>query len=243
MTIDPLATKASHPLKFPRIKVCGVRHMADLELLAESGVDSVGFNFVAHSPRYVAPPHAVELVARARELGLLCVAVVMDLPADQLAALLDRVAVDLVQLHGSEQPKVASACGGKPILKVTSWSGRAEERALVEAWRQIEPEGQLCGWLVDAYAPVAGGGTGRVARWDLLHPRPAIFGGLPLILAGGLVPDNVAAAIGATHADGVDTASGVEVSPGVKSPELVRAFASAARTYFGGDARHFGRKP
>lgn len=230
MTIDSLLPKAGHQLiKFPRIKVCGVRRMADLELLAESGVDSVGFNFVAHSPRYVEPAHAGELVTRAHELGLLCVAVVMDLPADELADLLDRVSVDWVQLHGTEHPKVASACGARPILKVTSWSGRAEERALVEAWRQIEPTGQLRGWLVDAYAPAAGGGTGRVARWDLLHPRPAIFGGLPLILAGGLVPDNVAAAIAATGADGVDTASGVEVSPGVKSAELVSAFASAAR--------------
>lgn len=229
MTIDAAAIIGRPELKVPRIKVCGVRRMADLESLAESGVDSVGFNFVSHSPRYVESARAVELVSRAHELGLLCVAVVMDLPAAELADLLSRVCVDWVQLHGAEQPEIASACSGRPILKVTSWSGRDEERALVEAWRRLEHTGQLGGWLVDAYAPVAGGGTGRIARWDLLRPRPAIFGRLPLILAGGLVPGNVAAAIEATGADGVDTASGVELSPGVKSPELVASFATAAR--------------
>lgn len=229
MTIDPAATKARQELKFPRIKVCGVRHLADLDVLAEFGVDSVGLNFVARSPRYVEPARAVELTARAHELGLQCVAVVMDLPANQLTELLQSVSIDWVQLHGVEQPEIASACGGRPILKVTSWSGRAEERELVQAWRRLEPTGQLRGWLVDAYAPAAGGGTGRIARWDLLHPRPAIFGSLPLMLAGGLVPDNVAAAIAATGADGVDTASGVELSPGVKSAERVNAFAAAAR--------------
>lgn len=229
MTIDPTATSGRPELRVPRIKVCGVRRMADLELLAESGVDSVGLNFVSHSPRYVEPARAAELVSRAHELGLQCVAVVMDLPADQLANLLSCVAIDWVQLHGAEQPEIASACGGRPILKVTSWTGRDEERALVEAWRQLEHTGQLGGWLVDAYAPVAGGGTGRIARWDLLRPRPAIFGPLPVILAGGLVPSNVAAAIAATGAEGVDTASGVELSPGLKSRELVASFATAAR--------------
>lgn len=234
MPIDFPATHSCPQVKVPRIKVCGVRHVADLEVLAESGVDSVGLNFVAHSPRYVEPTRAAELVSRAQELGLMCVAVVMNLPASQLAHLLDQVAVDWVQLHGVEQPEIATACGGRPILKVTSWSGRAEESELVQSWQPLQHTGQLGGWLVDAYAPAAGGGTGRVARWDLLQPRPKVFGSLPLLLAGGLVPSNVGAAISATRADGVDTASGVELSPGTKSPELVSAFANAARRAWSG---------
>lgn len=212
----------------PRIKVCGVRHLADLDALASAGVDSVGFNLVPHSPRYVEPARAAELSARAAELGLLRVAVVMDLAPDQLHELLAQVDIDWVQLHGREPPALADACGGLPILKVTSWTGRPEESALVSAWSQLASVGQPRAWLVDAYAPNAGGGTGEVARWELLRPRPAVFGNLPLILAGGLVPNNVAKAIAASAADGVDTASGVELAPGLKSPSLVREFAEEA---------------
>lgn len=212
----------------PRIKVCGLRELADLDMLVSAGVDSVGINFVPHSLRYVEPSRAVELSARAAELGLLRVAVVMDPSAAKLRKLLTEVEVDWVQLHGSEPPAIADACGGLPILKVTSWTGRPEESELVSAWLRLANPGQLRAWLVDAYAPAAGGGTGRVVRWNLLHPRPAAFGSLPLILAGGLAPRNVADAIAVSAADGVDTASGVELAPGLKSPDLVRAFAFAA---------------
>ncbi|MEO8269326.1 MAG: phosphoribosylanthranilate isomerase [Aureliella sp.] len=223
MPAVPIPTNA-----IPRIKVCGVRQLADLDLLVSAGVDSVGINFVPRSPRYLEPARAGELCARAAELGLFRVAVVMDLPATNLRELLSQIDVDCVQLHGREPPAIASACGGLPILKVTSWTGRPEESQLVNAWRRSVKTGQLLAWLVDAFAPSAGGGTGQVARWDLLHPRPAVFGMLPLILAGGLNPANVAEAIAATAADGVDTASGVELAPGRKSPSLVREFASAA---------------
>ncbi|MEZ6078362.1 MAG: phosphoribosylanthranilate isomerase [Pirellulaceae bacterium] len=212
----------------PRIKVCGLRQLADLDILVNAGVDSIGINFVPSSPRYVEPACAVELSARAAELGLLRVAVVMDLSAAKLRKLLTEVEVDWVQLHGSEPPALADACGGLPILKVTSWTGRPQESELVNAWLRLANPGPLRAWLVDAYAPAVGGGTGRIARWDLLHPRPAAFGNLPLILAGGLAPHNVADAIAASAADGVDTASGVELAPGLKSPDLVRAFAAAA---------------
>ncbi len=225
----------STPVSFslvPRIKVCGVCHLADLDVLASAGVDSVGINFVPSSSRCVEPAQAVKLSARAAELGLLRIAVVMNFSAGQLHELLGRVEVDWVQLHGIEPPAIADACGGLPILKVTSWTGRRQESELVNAWSRSASTGQLRAWLVDAYAPTAGGGTGRVARWDLLRPRPAAFGNLPLILAGGLVPNNVAEAIAASAADGVDTASGVELAPGLKSPKLVREFAAAASLAF-----------
>lgn len=212
----------------PRIKVCGVRHLADLDVLASAGVDAVGINFVPRSLRYVEPARAVELSARAAELGLTRVAVVMDLSPGELHQLLAHVDVDWVQLHGSEPPAIADVCGDLPILKVTSWTGRPQESELVNAWSCKASTGQLRAWLVDAYAPASGGGTGKVARWVLLRPRPAAFGNLPLILAGGLTPSNVAEAIAASDVDGVDTASGVELAPGLKSPELVWEFAAAA---------------
>lgn len=216
----------------PRIKVCGLRHLADLDILASAGVDSVGINLVPSSQRYVEPARAAELSARAAKLGLQRVAVVMNLSAAKLRKLLAEVEVDWVQLHGVEPPAIADACGGLPILKVTSWTGRPQESELVSAWLRLANTGQLRAWLVDAYAPDAGGGTGKIARWDLLRPRPAAFGKLPLILAGGLAPSNVADAIAASAADGVDAASGVELAPGLKSPELVRRFATAASLAF-----------
>lgn len=220
-----MLAKDRRPKPIPRIKVCGVTLVSDLDMVAAAGVDTVGLNFVAHSPRYLARERAQELSRRAAELGLLRVAVTMDLAASELNDLLDQIEVDFVQLHGHESPELSTACRGIPIIKATSWTGRSEEQELVEAWRSQADSGQLAAWLVDAYAPTAGGGTGHKARWDLLQPRPKILQALPLILAGGLNPANVAVAVRTTLADGVDTASGVELSPGIKSKQLVQEFA------------------
>ena len=225
--------------ELPRIKVCGVTKLEDLEVLAGAGVDSVGFNFVARSPRCIDTARATTLCARAAELGLSRVAVVMDLNAAQLEQLLDSVDVDFVQLHGSELPELLHACRGKDVIKAISWSGREEEVALAAAWNHswtvnagdgeaTDGASQLRAFLVDAYAPEQGGGTGKVARWDLLVPRPSELDGIPLLLAGGLTGANVAEAIRQTQPDGVDTASGVESSPGIKLPAAVHAFASSA---------------
>lgn len=209
----------------PRIKVCGVTLVSDLDIIAAAGIDTVGLNFVAHSPRQLTLDRALELSRRAAELGLLRVAVTMDLAARELNELLAQIEVDFVQLHGRESPELSTACRGIPIIKATSWTGRNEEQELVEAWRSQVDSGQLVAWLVDAYAPKAGGGTGHKARWDLLQPRPKVFRDLPVILAGGLNPANVAEAVRTTLVEGVDTASGVELSPGIKSPQLVQDFA------------------
>ena len=223
----------------PRIKVCGVTRLEDLEVLADASVDCVGFNFVQRSPRCVDTARAQELCARAKELGLSRVAVVMDPEAAQLERLLHSIEVDFVQLHGTESIDLLGACGGKGVIKAVSWSGRDEEAALVAEWkaafvdereREAAPPATstLRAFLVDAYAPEQGGGTGKVARWDLLLPRPRGLDGIPLLLAGGLNASNVADAIGQTRPDGVDTASGVESAPGVKLASAVHAFASSA---------------
>lgn len=230
----------------PIIKVCGVTRLEDLEVLADAGVDAVGFNFVPGRARAVTLKRAAELSTRAARLSLIRVAVLMNPTAQQLRELLDTVELDWIQLHGAETPSLLADCGGLPILKATSWTGRAEERELARAWStpidipaysqvsELPREGScddsaLGAWLIDAYAPVAGGGTGKLARWDLLQPRPSELAAHPLLVAGGLTPANVGEAIRITRADGVDTASGVESSPGIKDAELVHAFAERAR--------------
>lgn len=230
-------------LSRPLIKVCGVTRADDLLDLSRAGVNAVGLNFVPTSPRRIDFATGSRLAAIARELGLASVAVVRNPPPSTLVELLDRVEFDLLQLHGDESPALldqASFDTRRPalgIIKAISWSGRDEELHIVEAWRGYaqRPKARLVAWLVDAFAPDAGGGTGRLANWDLLVPRPAVLGDVPLILAGGLGPQNVATAIRQVGPQGVDTASGVEESPGLKSASLVVAFAQAALEGFATD--------
>ncbi len=217
-----------------RTKVCGVTQLADLQVLADAGIDAVGLNFVSTSPRCITPVQGHVLAVEARRLGLKSVAVVMNFEIAELQELLASVQVDFVQFHGTELPNVADSLPNFSVIKAVSWSGRAEELQLVLQWNASAAarSGQLAAFLVDAFAPGVGGGTGRIARWDLLNPRSACFGKIPLILAGGLSPQNVAAAIQATQCEGVDTASGVETQPGKKDAHRVQQFAAAAKAAF-----------
>lgn len=230
-----------HSIHLPLIKVCGVTREQDVPPLAAAGVTTVGLNFVPHSPRCVGNELARQLLARSSECGLTSVAVVMNPSIDELSRLLGELSFDYVQLHGAEPPELLDQLDWsglhRPsgIIKAISWSGREEEGLLAEAWRTHRGSANsspLVAFLVDAYAPEQGGGTGRVARWDLLTPRPAVLSGVPLILAGGIIPDNVAAAIAAVGPAGIDTASGVEASPGIKSEALVAGFGRAASEAF-----------
>lgn len=107
----------------------------------------------------------------------------------------------------------------------------SESTGVADSNRQVDGQAQLAAFLVDAHAPGVGGGTGRLADWQRLSPSPPELAA-PIILAGGLKPDNVAAGIAATRCFGVDTASGVEESPGIKSAELMKRFAENARRAF-----------
>jgi phosphoribosylanthranilate isomerase len=214
-----------------RIKICGATRPEDIDAIHAAGADAVGLNLVPASPRFVPTETAAALAARARELGLRVVIVVMDPTAPELAKLVEAIKPDAIQLHGQELPVLLEDAGKLPIVKALSWTGRAQEVALANAWLAHASRGPVA-LLVDAYAPGIGGGTGKIARWDLLRPRPAELASLPLLLAGGLTPANVAEAIAATGCAGVDTASGVETSPGIKDAQLVKAFVQAAQNAF-----------
>ncbi len=221
----------------PLIKICGVTRMEDVESVAASKANAIGLNFVEGSPRCVSEQQAQELSGLARERKLCIFAIVRNMPADDLRRLLDRIDTDWVQLHGHEQPGILTACDGFGVIKALSWSGRAEEAGMANAWQSALQKANLIGersrgFLVDAYAPAEGGGTGRRARWDLLWPRPDCLQGLPLLLAGGLNPQNVAQAIQQTRCHGVDTASGVETAPGIKSKAMIEDFAAQASVAF-----------
>lgn len=216
-----------------RIKICGVTRLEDIDAIHAAGADAVGINLVPASPRCVTAQTACALAARARALGIYVVIVAMDPSAQELAALAETIRPDAIQLHGHELPALLADSDGHPlskmpIVKALSWTGRAEEAALARAWQARATHAPVS-LLVDAYAPGVGGGTGKIARWDLLKPRPSELTGIPLLLAGGLTPVNVAEAIATTDCEGVDTASGVESSPGIKDAQRIEAFVAAAR--------------
>ncbi|MEM7560642.1 MAG: phosphoribosylanthranilate isomerase [Planctomycetota bacterium] len=195
------------------------------------------FNLVATSPRCIDIDTARQFCLKATELDLYSVVVLRNAEDALLKTVAEELRPDAIQLHGSEGPETLNDSGDCGVIKAISWSGRDEELELAESWctyLQVN-EGrreQFRAFLVDAYAPVEGGGTGMQARWDLLRPRPDVFSDFPLILAGGLNPNTVYDGILETRCDGVDTASGVELEPGIKSEILMQQFGLAANHGF-----------
>lgn len=214
-----------------RVKICGIRTEAALDTALDAGADLVGFVLFAKSPRNVRLDEAARLVRRAHARGGVQTVTLLVDPDD---ALVDRVAAevkpDLLQLHGHETPERAEAIrrrSGLAILKAVP-VGDADEVAA--AFTYLEPEGGADILLFDAKPPAdpdaLPGGNGLAFDWHILD---AAKRRAPFALAGGLTPENVAAAIALTGAAIVDVSSGVESRPGEKDPELIRRFLRAAK--------------
>jgi len=198
-----------------RVKICGLRRRSDVRCAVEAGADAVGFVFVAASRRWVSAESAAALAvtvpAFVSRVGLF-----MDAPEQEVRAILDRVPLSLLQFHGREE---AAYCRrfGLPYVKAVS----AGEITVAEA-ESAFPD--AAGILVDSHVPGGLGGTGRTVDWSRVIP-----GRLPLILAGGLDPTNVAAAVRQVRPWAVDVSSGVESAPGVKDPGAIRQFIAEAK--------------
>ena len=190
------------------LKVCGVTLAADADMLVELGVDAVGVNFWPVSKRYLAPESAVWLEAFAGKI--LRVGVFVNEPAALPLRLFRDGMIDVVQLHGDESPADAAVFReqGIPLIKAIGVKTAADlDRADDFGASAI---------LLDAHAPGVYGGTGRTMDWDVASGFRAAHPGLPLVLAGGIVPENAAAAVSAVRPAALDTASGVESAPGIK---------------------------
>jgi len=201
-----------------RVKVCGVTRETDLRVVAESGADAVGLvcGVSVETPREVDPAQAASLAALAPPF-LTTVLVTMPDTASEAVALAERVGVDAVQLHGVD-PETATAIRDRvgTLLVAT------------DAERAPEFEGCADGLLVDSVDESGAGGTGETHDWERTRELVASLE-TPVLLAGGLTPENVAEAVDAVGPYGVDVASGTEASGGVKDPEKVRAFVRRAR--------------
>jgi phosphoribosylanthranilate isomerase len=199
-----------------RIKVCGITNLDDGRRAAELGAWAIGLIFHAPSPRSVDPAVAVEIGAelkRATEVA----GVFRNHPLDEVAELADACSLTILQLHGDEGPaycREAARRTGAKVMKAVRVKDATSVRSL-EAFREVELH------MLDAYVPGVPGGTGETFNWELAS---AHRGPVPLVLSGGLTPENVADGIAAVRPFAVDSASGTEAEPGRKDPAKLSAF-------------------
>ena len=204
----------------PKIKFCGITTMPDAERAVAAGAWALGLNFWPRSPRRCDPAVAAE-IAGALKRRLEIVGVFVNPSLDELAWQADSVGLTMVQLHGDEGPAFCAEAARRTGCKVIK-AMRVRSGADIQALSSFHTDYHL----LDSYAPGRPGGTGETFAWELAR---AHRGTAPLILSGGLNPDNVGDAIAAVRPFAVDVASGVETRPGHKDPDKLHAFAAAVR--------------
>jgi phosphoribosylanthranilate isomerase len=205
--------------EFPltRVKICGVTNIADALTAVEAGADALGFVFVPDTPRYIHPNQATQIIAQLPPF-ITIVGLFVDASLQQMTAIAEQCHLDALQAHGQESPDLCEALNRRVIkaFRVT------DESVLSQL-----PRYRVSAYLLDAYVKGKMGGTGQTFNWNIAVKAKACG---PIILAGGLNPDNVAAAIQRVRPYGVDVSSGVEASPGRKDAVKVRDFIQAVKS-------------
>lgn len=200
-----------------RTKICGITRSEDARAAADAGVDCIGMVFVAASKRKVTAQTACSIRCSLPPFVSVA-ALFMDADATTVSNVISALQPDMLQFHGSES---ADFCRqfGRPYLKSIATAGGADLDAASRTYADA------CGLLVDGHGSGEMGGSGRRVATASLSGRSR----LPLVLAGGLTPDNVAAAIRDLRPWAVDVSSGVESAPGEKDPALMHAFLNEVR--------------
>ena len=231
-----------------QVKICGVTTAADARMVAAAGADCIGLNFVPGSPRFLDLDAALA-VADAVPDHVLLVGVFAGSPVEEIARTARALGLDAVQLHGHvtagsgpvDPPERCVELAPLPVIRAVRLEPEtfADRLASARAWvSQAAAAGRLpVAVLVDATAPRTAspgvlGGTGERVDWPALARVESLQ--VPLALAGGLTPENVAEAVRTTGLGAVDAASGVEAGPGRKDPGKVAAFVAAARRALAG---------
>ncbi len=210
-----------------RIKICGITQPVDAVAAAAAGADAIGLNFYPRSKRFVADDVADEIILAVTE-GVLRVGVFVNSPAEQVVERVRRFKLSGVQLHGNEPPEYLRALGDVSVVVAL----RAISCKLNDAIDHVAAcrrAGNVAAVLWDAPTKEFGG-TGALADWSAAIAFRQRVTDVPLILAGGLTPENVASAIKEVQPYGVDVATGVEASPGLKDASLLSKFVAAARS-------------
>jgi len=233
-TFSPAEESNHHTL----VKICGITNLEDALIAAEAGADMLGFIFYPPSARYVSPESVRQIVQSLKyqvqsrmemkpdlkletlDLKPSFVGVFVNSPAAEIRDIMDFCGLDLAQLHGDESPEMVAGFHGRAFKAISPSSLPEAENISSRVIRHAPCV------LLDAFHPTERGGTGLTADWKLAARLAAQY---PVLLAGGLTPENVADAIRTVRPFGVDVSSGVEASKGKKDPAKVRAFIAQVR--------------
>ncbi len=195
-----------------RVKICGFTRTEDAVFAGGLGVDAIGLVFYPASPRFVSIEKAAE-IARTLPAFVSVVGLFVDAEPTLIRDVISRVRIDCLQFHGDEPP---GACRlyDKPYIKAIRMRKAVDIAGLEKQYHDA------AGLLLDAYHPGVPGGTGSGFDWDLIPKNPA----LPIILAGGLTPENAGQAVRAVKPYALDVSSGVEAGKGIKDAAKMAAF-------------------
>ena len=208
-----------------RIKMCGVTRLADAEAAVEAGIDALGFIFHPKSPRNIDPEQARQIIDRLPPF-IDTVGVFVNKKRHEVEEIIDYCRLAYAQLHGEENPKYCERLVrfAAPCQVLKAFRVGPDLQA-----RDIRPyDAHVRGYLLDTFDTRMAGGTGKTFDWDRIKKLKLHR---PLLLAGGLNPDNILKALERVRPYGVDVNSGVEVSPGVKDHDRIRALVSRVRSF------------
>ncbi|MDQ3004837.1 MAG: phosphoribosylanthranilate isomerase [Chloroflexota bacterium] len=201
-----------------KIKICGIKTVTDALAAMDAGADLIGFNFYPKSPRYIDVGVCRDIMSVMRKYGhVTYIGVFVNASVEVIHATIETCGLSLAQLHGDETVEILSALDGKAFK---AFRGIPES---IDGFARSESPV----FLVDASVKGLYGGSGITADWDGAAELAKKY---PLLLAGGLTPENVAEAVGRVKPWGVDVASGVESAPGEKDAGKIKAFVRAVRS-------------
>jgi len=211
------------------VKICGLRDVENATKAAEDGADALGF-ILAPSRRRVEASVVVEVRARLASMvnAPRLVAVVVNEDEDSLRTIVELARPDVIQLSGDEEPSVLSTIGAAVYRTIRVPHGSSFDRVqrMINPW--LEHANSVEAVLFESYSSGHFGGTGKLADWELAARLAETY---PVILAGGLTPENIMSGIDTVHPHGVDVSSGVETE-GIKDPDRIRLFVDRARDAF-----------
>ena len=203
-----------------KIKICGITSLEDALCAVHAGADALGFVFYDKSPRYI-DPNAAKKIIRALPPFINSVGLFVNQTPEVIKTIVQQTHINTAQLHGDETPE-AFRSFDFPFIRATRVNEDSNLATIGAQWQQAG----ACGHLLDAFSDTQYGGTGKSFNWKLIPKESP----LPLILAGGLTPDNVQSSLDHFNGWGIDVSSGVEQQPGVKSHQKIIDFIHTARS-------------